>query len=179
MVKTFKKQIIPQTSYEKQIRDLKFIHKYFFTNNLQIKENKINMKKFLNFYKFAIIYFFIGNFFIQNKLYKTLKNVIKVNENFVKISKPMSQTKEDLYEFIYKIKKQNNLNIKNILFLYNLNFYMPKTILDNHYFYFTTLYIYTRNIKIIINFLNIYMLKIMFILNNNCSLTDKNNTNRL
>lgn len=175
----FRKQIIPQISYEKQIKDLKIIYKHFLYNKVEIKKNKIKINKFFNLYKFSVIYFFIGNFFIQNKLHKTINNVIEIYKNHLKISTPMSNIKENLYKFLYIMKTKNNLNIKNILFLCNFEFYLPKIILNNYYFYFKTLYIYLKNIKIIFNFFNIYILKIIYLLNNNSNLANKSNKNLL
>lgn len=86
----------------------------------------------------------------------------------------MCNINEELYKFLYLIKIKNNLNINNILFLCNLQFYLPKNILNNHYFYFKVLYVYLKNIKVIFNFFNIYILKFIYILNNNSNLINKN-----
>lgn len=169
-----KKQIVPKIDYKSQIEFYKQSFADFLQTKGQINENKLAINNFFNFYKFVLIYFFIGNFYIRKKLSKIVRNVINTKLNYIKISKISDNLKTDIALLIQSIKARNHINYKNTLFLINSKYYSPKTIFINNYNFFFILHLYLKNIKLIFNFLNIYLLKLNYSLINQFSKLKEN-----
>lgn len=170
----FEKQVIPKIDYKNQIKFYKQSFIDFSKTKSKMFGNKFAINNFFNFYKFVLIYFFIGNFYIRKKISKMIRNVINTNLNFIKISRISDNLKTDILFLIESIKGRNNINYKNTLFFINSKYYLPKTIFINNYNFFFILNLYLKNIKLIFNFFTIYLLKLNYSLIDQFSKLKKN-----
>lgn len=141
-------------------------HSYFLfqeTRNLITKVKK-DINIFFSLNNFTLIYFYIGNYFIKNKLRKTLKNLIHIEKNFYIISNINLSFKDNLNIFINEISKNKKYNIHKIILKIKNNYYLPLDIINLTYYYFLFFSKFLFQFKLHLVYLNLNLLNSFHIL---------------
>lgn len=167
-------QVIPNSLYTNQIKNFRVVFSCILNIKFRLEKNKLNINKFFNFYKFVTIYFFIGNFFIKNKLKKTIKNLVKISSNYYQVSELSVSNFFNILDLLRDIKINNFSNFNKSIFYLNSRYYIPKTILKNNFSYFNILKMYLIKIKLNLNYMYVYLLKLFYFFNVHCKIKKNN-----
>lgn len=164
---------------------LNFIPKFlFYSNNVNhifiknsynklklINENisniKRNLNSFFNLNNFILIYFFIGNFFIKNKLKKTLNNILEISNNHYYVSNTNLEFSSKLRKYILD-SKNKVYNLNKSIFLIQNQYYFPIDIFNLSYLPYKIMFLYFNIILKFITFFHIKILNLFKLLGKKC-----------
>lgn len=162
-----RKSVIPNFLFYPNIDKSEVIKSAFFL--LKKKKNEINMvkknvSKFFSLNNFTLIYFYIGNFFIKNKLSKTLKNLVYIDNNYYVLSNENLNFTDNLNKFINDIEKIKKYSVNKVILYLNNKYYLPSDILSLSYFYFLFFTVFLLNFKLNLVYFNLNILNMFNIL---------------
>lgn len=165
-----RKFLIPNFLFYPNIDNSEIIKNSFlvFKNKgTEIFEIKKKINNFLSFYNFTLIYFYIGNFFIKNKLKKNIKNLLNIGNSFYSISNINLNFSNNLNIFLEEIVKHKKYNVnKVILKLQDNKYYLPLEFINLTYYYFLFFSVFLNNLKLHLVYLNLNLLNTVHIFKN-------------
>ena len=126
-------------------------------------KKKVNI--FFSLYNFTLIYFYIGNFFIKNKLKKTLKNLLHIENNFYILSNENLNFRDNLKFFLRQIKEYKKYNINKVILKLENQYYLPLNIIGLFYNYYLFFSIFLMNLKLSLALFNLKILNSLKLFN--------------
>ena len=162
-----RKSLIPNFLFYPNIDNSKVIKNSFslFKEKLsKIATIKKKANNFLLFYNFTFIYFYIGNFFIKNKLKKTLKNLLYIGNNYYILSNNNSNFSDNINFFLQETIKFKKYNINKVILYLNNQYYLALDVINSSYHYYLFFSVFLVNIKLNLIYLNLNILNTFYIL---------------
>jgi hypothetical protein len=144
----------------------------FVNINDYIKKTKGKLNFFFGLNNFVLIYFYIGNFFIKNKIKKTVSNIVDISINHFSTSNINFNLKKNIENFISNSRKKIIDINKSILFI-NKSYYLPLDLLNFTYYYFKIIFVYFNLYMRFYNFFRIINLNFCRILEKKTNVNTK------
>ena len=161
------KSLIPNFLFYPNIDKLEIIKNIFYLFKEEFKiiliKKKVNI--FFSLYNFTLIYFYIGNFFIKNKLKKTLKNLLHIENNFYILSNENLNFRDNLKFFLRQIKEYKKYNINKVILKLENQYYLPLNIIGLFYNYYLFFSIFLMNLKLSLALFNLKILNSLKLFN--------------
>lgn len=170
-----RKSLIPNFLFYPCVDNSKIIKDNFFLFKEKVSEIvriKKNVNIFFSFYNFTLIYFYIGNFFIKNKLKKTLKNLFDIGNDFYILSNSSLNFSDNLKFFLEQTIKLKKYNIDKIVLKLNNKFYLFLDIINLAYHYYLILVTFLIKYNFYVSYLNMSLIQKFYILNNRVTLSE-------